>query len=125
LPYVKFDTTVMPKRGSTLHHYQRQAFLEPDGYRTEARADISAGGQSRRVRLFVPCYFAAVITEVFSELLAAFGDRSTKLANPSFRPAQVYPFFVSFTLCCGVRQCSWGQSIARLGSSCPMQVSAG
>jgi hypothetical protein len=51
------------------------------------------------VRLFVPCYFAAVITEVFSELLAAFGDRSTKLANPSFRPAQVCPCFVSFTLC--------------------------
>jgi len=55
--------------------------------------------QIRRVRLFVPCHLAAVITEVFSELLAAFGDRSTKLANPSLRPAQVCPSLVSFTLC--------------------------
>ena len=55
--------------------------------------------QIRRVRLFVPCYLAAVITEVFSELLAAFGNRSTKLTNPSLRPAGICPCLVSFTLC--------------------------
>jgi hypothetical protein len=44
LPYAQLDTNLMSKRGSTLHHYQRQAFLEPHGYRTEASAKISAGG---------------------------------------------------------------------------------
>jgi hypothetical protein len=43
LPYRQLDTNLTPKRGSTLHHYRRQAFPEPHGYRTETCADILAG----------------------------------------------------------------------------------
>jgi hypothetical protein len=53
LPCVQLDTNLMPRRGSTLHHYQRQAFQEPHGYRTEASAEISTGvptGGSGRLR---------------------------------------------------------------------------
>ncbi len=35
LPYPQLDTNLMPKRGSTLHHYQRQAFPEPCGCRAD------------------------------------------------------------------------------------------
>src|ERR1019366_506712 len=43
LPYPQLDTNLMPKRGSALHHYQRQAFPEPYGYRAETHIEISAG----------------------------------------------------------------------------------
>src|SRR5208337_2470488 len=40
LPCAQLDTNLMPKRGSTLRHYQRQALLEPHGYRSGSYADI-------------------------------------------------------------------------------------
>ena len=43
MPCLQLDTNLMPKRGSTLHHYQRQAFPEPYGYRAETHIEISAG----------------------------------------------------------------------------------
>jgi hypothetical protein len=39
LPYPQLDTNLIPKRGSTLHHYQRRAFRSHTGIERKPRRD--------------------------------------------------------------------------------------